>query len=822
MGVQLFVGCFLCILNSALSSEILAFTGKEVLIPCQIQPEDCGTYKSVSWYNGTSEIYSYEAKAGTKFSDESIIERSEVVVSEKEVSLKISSLSSSDDGTYSCSVEYLAQFSGCDTEQTNTLRIVDDVVGEEEGSVSLLCPVDVSECGRYHSVQWYHGSSRIYMYSPIFGFNYPAGKLMDRCFDISQAHLGSECPRGTLIAGQYNVTLQISPLRHDDVGEYRCVVGYFANFGGCPEIHSTYVKVVAPPTYSKMYSAEDPEDDLSGEIIGPLTSGIQLELVCETGGGKPEAEIEWFWKDRPEVPLIWTTTEEVEDENGSVTQQSHLVIQIKDDDQGQALVCRINHEALKEPLEESIEIQVNAGVSSVTLEDGSLTGTVGEEMTVVCIAGGSRLRADISWNIEGYENNTNFIQNDDFPVLGNGKINSVSKLTFIPTEDFNTRTIICEAINELMEEPFSRSATLNIQYIPRTEVFPSYESVLESGSVTLYCEVEANPTHLGPVQWRLNGEMVHEGPEEDDQYKGSEWIEATGSISSKLTIEKLQPSQDGEYTCHTYNDVGDSVVTSAAYIDVLFPPLTAISVSQETVIEEEKSNVSLTCTMLHGDPMKLLKVYWYLDSKLMKVCDSGNTGTLIEKVVENMYDEYSESEEESAESSEEYLPIEEIGSGEDHIFCHEDTVEVLTLLDPDRQLSGEWTCEGENSAGQGKPSEPLLLEVQYAPGRAEIKVIETLPAKKDTVEMECVVEDMGSPRATKYVWIRDEEHLSDTSDPALILEGVGVEQGGMYTCQAINDIGAGEKGEYHLDITGTCLKVLFIRGKLFGMFDCFE
>jgi len=657
-------------------------------------------------------------------------------------------------------------------------------VGEE---VTFSCSVDVEACGKYLAAQFYHGSSRVYMYSPLIGINSPAGALVDRCFDVTQAHLGQDCLRGKLEISEENLDLTISPIFDEDDGDYSCKISYYKTSEDCPSTHYSNLRIIAPPSSTRIYTSEDPDQDLTDQDVGPLLLGSQLELACEAVGSKPGAQIIWFWESEPDE-ILGGETETVKEQDGTFTTTNLLTMDIEESLSGRKLQCRIEHEALSEAIVKSLgNILINVAVSSVDLLDESLVGTEDEEMTIVCVAEESRPEASISWKIEGISDDA-YSQEFEIIELGNGLFQTKSQITVTPTADLNMGNISCEAINEIMSEPIVTTGIFNIQYSPRTIVTPVNVTAIASEAVELSCLIDANPLNISEIEWRRNEELVFVDLSFNiSEYTASEESDMDDAMSEEvalttLTFESIERDDEGRYTCHAKNEIGETVSYAAASIDVLYPPSTLLEISENIVNEENLSNTTLSCSIVDGDPLELTKVSWFLDGALQKVCTDNKEGTPLP-------DEYLITEGE----------LEEEGMGE-YISCSEDHLSEVIILMTDRTFLGNWSCVGENMAGTGEPSQPQFLEILYVPGEAKIETDNNSPDKYDNITLLCSVDDAGNPEEISFVWERNGVEVDDAVESMLYIENLGVEDRGNYSCRAKNRIGLGEPALYILQI----------------------
>ncbi|KAG8232216.1 hypothetical protein J437_LFUL010518 [Ladona fulva] len=61
-----------------------------------------------------------------------------------------------------------------------------DVAGLVGDPIKLPCDVDRGKCGDLHSIKWYRGSSRIYVFSDMAGIARPEGEYAERLEECSE------------------------------------------------------------------------------------------------------------------------------------------------------------------------------------------------------------------------------------------------------------------------------------------------------------------------------------------------------------------------------------------------------------------------------------------------------------------------------------------------------------------------------------------------------------------------------------------------------------------------------------------------------------
>lgn len=192
------------------------------------------------------------------------------------------------------------------------------------------------------------------------------------------------------------------------------------------------------------------------------------------------------------------------------------------------------------------------------------------------------------------------------------------------------------------------------------------------------------------------------------------------------------------------------------------PPTVELLMEPDThIIESKAVNVTLMCRIISGNPAMLTRVTWFLDGGILKE-----------------------------------LP--ECNENGDDALCGVDP-DILLLENVGRHFLGNYSCEGENSAGRGNRSGDKELVVYYEPGKATLLHYPLVASKKKAVTLFCSVEDGGNPNATQYKWFRSGSILP--YDTAMItFENLGLESRTNFSCQAYNKGGYGEVASIGLDV----------------------
>ena len=85
-----------------------------------------------------------------------------------------------------------------------------------------------------------------------------------------------------------------------------------------------------------MSLASNPDDDISGQVVGPYSSGSGVAFSCESGGGKPAPSVSWNFGEE-DLEGETTITEDIL--TGSITVKSVVVVALEREHSGSHLQC---------------------------------------------------------------------------------------------------------------------------------------------------------------------------------------------------------------------------------------------------------------------------------------------------------------------------------------------------------------------------------------------------------------------------------------------------------------------------------------------------
>ncbi|XP_076393661.1 neuromusculin isoform X4 [Megachile rotundata] len=621
--------------------------------------------------------------------------------------------------------------------------------------VQLPCVLKSPQCEGLHSIKWYRGTTRIFIFSEDAGITRSNNDIAIR----------SNIEYTTNSSKSY---LKIPDVRLEDEGLYKCEATYMAVNRECNNVQHITLNVTVQPPFVRVIDENTKNTLSTGATLGPINEGSTISLYCESGEGKPVPTVEWFKDDQP---LEATSSTTISD-NGIGNSSSLLQMQITRDELDATFTCKVNSIALVEPL--TVDVKLDVHVRPLKMDLNGVVGHVvqGTKILLQCTVRAARPAANVTW-----QNGTEYLNesNDRFEMFEtkvqeneDGTSETISYLAFTATEYDNGRTFKCYAENSVTRsedlKPMKESTTIEVLYPPIVTMQPENVTVNETEDFIIFCDYEANPASLTKVIWyRDDEELVLT----DDHYEGGI------TEQTALTVKNATPSDMGSYRCTLYNNVGSSVSEDTVQVSVFYKPVVVVVMDPETPVNEaDRLNVSLTCEVVSGNPASLTAVRWYLDGDLLKElpdCTRNSTATTT--------------------TTEESL-----------IFCDIDPSKLL-LEAVGRSFHGNYSCEGRNDAGWGPLSMSAPVVVHYKPGQASISYEPPQVIKKRPLTITCFVLDPGRPKVVGYKWFRGLHRLPDENDATLTIESVNLETEANFTCLAYNEAGDGDPATTFIDVS---------------------
>ncbi|XP_054282603.1 hemicentin-1-like isoform X4 [Macrosteles quadrilineatus] len=623
-------------------------------------------------------------------------------------------------------------------------RDMKGLVGE---TIQLPCSVNTETCGDLHSIKWYRGSSRIYVFSEMAGIARAEGEYSER------AEL-QYTPNSTVSH------LKVRQLQVADEAVYKCEITYLEVREGCQVVQFiNLITLIKPNSVTLFRTSLAKDNELKNATkVGPLSEDDELLLICETEGGKPTPSVQW-WNGSSQIH----GDTEVELQNGQTVARKKIKITISRGDLGARYECRVQNDALESPLVAYVDLDVYVRPLSLNLSGVEHHVVQGTNVLLQCLVVGARPAATITWY-----NGTNPIPANSterqmqrrLPKTKvfnttDGTFDTVSSLSFTATRFENGGSLTCEATNDVMESrnevPMRDNIKLEVMYPPIVTVYPENITVNESMNITILCHYEANPSSLRSIKWLRNNEVIKAQEGGERSPTGADEDSVDGLDGTVLTVKTATRNHHGIYTCMLENEVGVSTSSNEANVSVYYKPIVNLTTNPPTPVSElDHQNITLLCQVYTGYPDTLLAVRWYLDGELLKElpeCGASNA-----------------------------------------TLCDIDPSKLL-LEEVERRFHGNYSCAGMNEAGWGPISAATPVIVYYPPGDTSLVYTPNQVKKKGSVTLMCSVRDEGRPPGPIYRWLRGGHLIHDVTSANWTIDPVTLETESNFTCIAENDGG---------------------------------
>ncbi|XP_074027941.1 neuromusculin isoform X4 [Leptinotarsa decemlineata] len=621
-------------------------------------------------------------------------------------------------------------------------------------SVALPCRVDTKQCGQLHSVKWYKDANRVYVLSHA-GQGRAEGDATERMtVEYTNESTGA--------------VLKISPVEGEDEATYKCEITYLEVIENCDVVQIVKLKTLKKPENVKIFRSGDHTPLPNSTVIGPMEEEDEFDLICEASGGKPIPKVRWY-NGTNEIQRAKYSANEID--NGVGTGISRLQLTLTRGDLLARFECRVESDALDEPIISWVRIDVNVSPTGMNLTGVENHVVQGTNVKLDCVVHGARPAATVRW-----ANGSNSILEEDlvqstqdFPITTkhraekDGTFTTISSLSFKASHWENGKTIYCYAENEVMkkngEQELHSSLILDVRYPPVITVKPLKATINESTymnvtSVFLQCVYFANPQELKSAQWIKDGRNL-------DLSDTSKYVGGT-TTNPPLYINNVTREDMGEYSCSLGNDIGTEISEDSIFLSVLYAPDVEVIISPSTPVKSvDKSTVTLICNVTSGNPSVLQKVRWSLDGGIMKELPECN-----------------------------YTNSDVNGTTESNggPFCSLDP-SIMSLQKVDETFAGRYTCQGYTVAGWGPVSEPEELVVYYPPNATSLRFFPSKVIKGASVTLECSVEDPGRPDNVTYMWFRGSHQMTEITTPNYTITSVRLQSRSNFTCIAVNEGG---------------------------------
>jgi len=475
-----------------------------------------------------------------------------------------------------------------------------------------------------------------------------------------------------------------------------------------------------------------------------VATGEEVIINCEINANPAElSQIQWLFNgealDANDERYTWEVS----------ANPSLHVNPVQPSDSGE-YSCSAENEVGQGRSPQTFILEVTAPVESVVIED-NLVSNDGEEMTIVCIARGSRPAATIGWVLPEH---VAFEVKEEVNLLEDKTFETLSTMHLIASKEMNEVEITCQAQNEVMEDAVEDQALLNILYPPIVNSEEGNKTVNTGDELIIECEIEANPKNLTNLIWFHNDVELEP---DDDRYHWE--ISETAS----LTINSVKFLDAGEYYCLAENEVGQGQAEDRLNI-IVISIVESVIIEDEAGIEDEE--MVITCVATGGIPAA--SISWImLETALFSV-------------------------------------EEEVRTLDDDTF---QTVSRLTFTPTYEEHMKKVSCEAVNEVMEEPVEYETELNILYKP-RVDIEDANKTEVAEDTVTLSCLV-DANPMNLSLVEWYHDGDLLQinyeryedgNEESPSLTINPVLPEDAGDYYCLVGNQVGQIESPIISLEV----------------------
>ncbi|XP_070108574.1 cell adhesion molecule 2 isoform X5 [Equus asinus] len=221
-------------------------------------------------------------------------------------------------------------------------------------------------------------------------------------------------------ASWHELSISVSDVSLSDEGQYTCSL-----FTMPVKTSKAYLTVLGVP--------EKPQ--ISG-FSSPVMEGDLMQLTCKTSGSKPAADIRWFKNDKEIKDVKYLKEEDANRKTFTVS--STLDFRVDRSDDGVAVICRVDHEALNATPQVAMQVLEIHYTPSVKIIPSTPFPQEGQPLILTCESKGKPLPEPVLWTKDGGE-----LPDPDRMVVSGRELN----ILFLNKTDNGTYR--CEATNTI-------------------------------------------------------------------------------------------------------------------------------------------------------------------------------------------------------------------------------------------------------------------------------------------------------------------------------------------------------------------------------------
>ncbi|XP_035786032.1 nephrin-like isoform X2 [Anopheles albimanus] len=277
-----------------------------------------------------------------------------------------------------------------------------------------------------------------------------------------------------------SVTAELSILTNvtDNQARYRC------------EAHNSATEI---PLFETKVLAVQFAPDTAKVRIEPseLRPGIEATLVCDSSSSNPPATITWWYQGLPlegsngiSKPGLWSGT----------VSSLELKLNITQDMNGHVYTCQSSNEVLQRSINVAVNLQVLYEPKFVAPAATTVTGVVGEPLTVALVANGNPGSIAYTWTKDGQP-----IAESGVPrIVSEGPILNITRL-----KRTDAGVYTCEAINS--QGSAMINITVQVKYAATIKAVSEPVIVNPGENATLNCTVDGKPLTPEHIRWERTG-----------------------------------------------------------------------------------------------------------------------------------------------------------------------------------------------------------------------------------------------------------------------------------------------------------------------------
>nr|CAH7736157.1 unnamed protein product [Callosobruchus chinensis] len=522
-------------------------------------------------------------------------------------------------------------------------------------------------------------------------------------------------------AGKKVSTVTIDSVTEEHIGTYTCIA---ENKAGTASYTAVLNVNESPALSTQMLSAPPQIMPFSfGEES--INSGDSVSATCSIHKGDLPINISWLHNN---ISIGYLPGLQISKMGKKI---SMIGIESVNEEHIGSYTCVAENKAGIARYSASLNVNVPPQIHPFDFGDESINS--GEMTSLTC----SVHKGDLPMKIYWLHNNYSVADMDDILITKAGK--KISTLSIDSVSAKHSGEYTCVAENTAGSCRYS--AVLNVNVPPQILPFNFGEESVNSGDfVSVQCTV-----HKGDLP--LNISWLHDGKPVD--YKDGITVGQMNKKVTGLTIDYVQESHSGNYTCYAENSAGFHLYTVALHVNVP-PQILPFDFGEESVNAGELA--SLQCSVHKGDlPMQ---IYW-------------------------LHNNYSVADMED-------ILISKAGK----------KISTLSIDSVSAKHSGEYTCVAENRAGSSRYS--ARLNVNVPPQILPFNFGEESVNSGDFVSVQCTVHKGDLP--LKISWLHDGKPVdykdgmtvghTNKKVTSLTIDYVQDTHSGNYTCIAENKAGS--------------------------------